>query len=135
MAETRQTGDKRNRTNPGEFGRNQTNRAKRAKLGKTGQKTGIFRQKRDKTGQKMGKSGQNWAKNGQKRAKNGQTKPNPGKTGRNRKFRRILVRVRSSLHCMYTRMSREQSWLVRSDNKNASLHNQRKVVKQILKQI
>ena len=38
MAETRQTGDERNRTNPSEFGRNQTNRAKRAKLGKTGQK-------------------------------------------------------------------------------------------------
>ena len=38
-----------------------------------------------------------WAKNGQKRAKNGRTKPNPGETGRNRKFRRILIRDRHSL--------------------------------------
>ena len=46
---------------------------KRAFLGKTGQKTGEIGQK------------------------NGRTKPNPGKTGRNQKFRRILVRVRASL--------------------------------------
>ena len=68
MAETRQTGDEQNRTNPGEFGRNQTNRAKRAKLGETGQKrakTGIFRPKRGKTGQKTGETGQ---KTGKKRA-------------------------------------------------------------------
>ena len=38
-----------------------------------------------------------WAKTGQKRAKNGQTKTNPGETGRNRKFRRILVRDRHAL--------------------------------------
>ena len=33
-------------------------------------------------------------KKGQKRAKNGRTKSNPGKTGRNQKFRRILIRDR-----------------------------------------
>ena len=64
-----QTGDGRIRTNPGEFGRNRTNRAKRAKLGETGRN----------------------------RAKKWQMKPNPGKTGRNRKFCRILVQVRASL--------------------------------------
>ena len=97
MAETRQTGDKRNRTNPGKFGRNRTNRAK---LGKNGQKRAINRNFHAKTGKKTGEIGRNWAKpvkNGQKRSKSGRTKPNPGKTGRNRKFCRILVRVRSSL--------------------------------------
>ena len=68
MAETRQTGDERNRTNPGEFGRNRTNGAKRAKLGKTGQQTGIFTQKRGKRGKKWAKS----SENGQKMGKNGQ---------------------------------------------------------------
>ena len=62
MPKTRETGDKQIRANPGEFGQNQTNRAK---PGKTGQKIGIFRQKQGKTGQ------------------NRQTKPNPGKTGQN----------------------------------------------------
>ena len=57
------------------------------KTGKTGEKTGIFRQKRGKTGQKMVKPGK----------KNEQMKPNPDKTGRNRKFRQILVWVRASL--------------------------------------
>ena len=38
--------------------------------------------------------GKKWAKTGKK---NGQTKTNPGETGRNRKFRRILVRDRHAL--------------------------------------
>ena len=67
MAETRQTGDERNRTNPGEFGQNQTNRAK---PGKNGQKAGIFRQKR---GKKRAKLGKKRAKTGKKRAN--KTKP------------------------------------------------------------
>ena len=61
MAETRQTGDEQNQTNPGEFGRNQTNRAKRANWAKPGKKTGIFRQKGGKKRTKLGKNG---AKNG-----------------------------------------------------------------------
>ena len=42
-----------------------------------------------------------WAKNGQKRAKNGRTKTNPGETGRNRKFRRILIWDRHALILTY----------------------------------
>ena len=68
-----------------------------AKPGKNGQKTGIFTQKRGKQGKKQAKSGKTGQKNWQKRSKNGRTKPNPGPTGRNRKFRRILVWVWSSL--------------------------------------
>ena len=97
MAETRQTGDERNRTNPGEFGQNQTNRAKWAKLGETGQKRAKNRHFQAKTGQNEAKNGRNRTKLGKKRAKIGQTKPNPGITGQNQKFRRILVQVRSSL--------------------------------------
>ena len=76
---------------PGKTGKTGQNRANRAKNGNFHAKTG-------KTGQKMGQIGQNRSKNGQKLSKNGRTKPHPGKTGQNRKFRRILVRVRSSLN-------------------------------------
>ena len=76
MAETRQTGDERNRTNPGEFGRNQTNRAKRAKLGETGQNRAKNRHFQAKMGQKRakpGKTGQKTGKNGQKTGKRNRT--------------------------------------------------------------
>ena len=78
-------------------GRNQANRGgtklneswqigiKPNEQGKTGQKNGHFQAKKKR------------AKRGKKRGKNGQTKPDPGKTGQNRKFRRNLVWVRSSL--------------------------------------
>ena len=76
-----------------------------ANLGETGQKPG-------KTGQKTGEFGRNRAKNGQQRAKNGRTKPNPGETGRNRKFRRILIRDRHSL--LSTMLTPSSFYLIRA---------------------
>ena len=87
MPETRPTGDKQIRTNPGKFGRNRTNRANGAKPGK---KWAFLGKNGAKWGKKRAKSGKKKAKMGlKKNKKNGQTKPKPGKTGRNRKFRQI----------------------------------------------
>ena len=60
----------------------------------TGQKRA---KKRAFLGKNKVKNRRNRAKNGQKQAKNGHTKLNPGETGRNRKFRRMLVRDRHPL--------------------------------------
>ena len=75
------------RTNSGEFGRNRSNlsrgtcqEASWAKPVKNGQKMGIFRQKRGKTGEigrnreKMGRNGQKTGKQNRNLAKQGKTK-------------------------------------------------------------
>ena len=84
MAETRQTGDEQNRTNPGEFGQNQTNRGKQAKLGETGQKRAKNRHFQAKTGQNGAKNGRNRAKLGKKRAKTGKKQANETEPWQNR---------------------------------------------------
>ena len=70
MAKTTQTGDERNQTNPGKFVQN---RAKRAKLGKIGQKQAFLGKHGAKRGKKRAKSGKNKKKTGKKQAN--KTKP------------------------------------------------------------